>query len=188
MQRGGEPADVWVVADAPGRAGVLCCRPDAPRSSPRRRAPAEPAADNLFWLGRYVERAEATLRLVRALTTSRDSADGPAAATRTIDRLEHLLVAWGAVAASARERVEDVAAEAVHGEERIGSALGLVRAARQAASSLRERLSSDTWLLVAALEGQVATPSNGGARAELPERTERARARSRRFPDWRRRT
>ena len=25
------------------------------------------AADNLFWLGRYVERAEATLRLVRAL-------------------------------------------------------------------------------------------------------------------------
>ncbi len=25
------------------------------------------AADNLFWLGRYLERAEATLRLIRCL-------------------------------------------------------------------------------------------------------------------------
>ena len=174
MGEGASSADVWVLADRPVAPASLLPAGGAPQI--RRVAGHLPsrAADNLFWFGRYLERAEATLRLVRALTTSRDSADGPAAATRTIDRLEHLLVAWGAVAASARERVEDVAAEAVHGEERIGSALGLVRAARQAASSLRERLSSDTWLLVAALEGQVATPSNGGARAELPERTERA--------------
>ena len=35
------------------------------------------AADNLFWLGRYLERAEATLRLIRALGTSlRDPGKG----------------------------------------------------------------------------------------------------------------
>ena len=35
------------------------------------------AADNLFWLGRYLERAEATLRLIRALgTPMRDPGKG----------------------------------------------------------------------------------------------------------------
>ncbi len=29
--------------------------------------PAEPRRDNLFWLARYMERAEQTLRLLRAL-------------------------------------------------------------------------------------------------------------------------
>ena len=28
------------------------------------------AADNLFWLGRYVERAEGTMRLLRACTSA----------------------------------------------------------------------------------------------------------------------
>jgi len=34
------------------------------------------AADNLFWLGRYLERAEATLRLLRALGTQREPGKG----------------------------------------------------------------------------------------------------------------
>ena len=37
------------------------------------------AADNLFWVGRYVERAEATLRLVRAIINRVAEADDAAA-------------------------------------------------------------------------------------------------------------
>ena len=72
MGDGARAADVWVVSDkavstvdaaAGGRHGRL------PARRIRRIAGVVPsrAADNLFWLGRYLERAEATLRLIRAL-------------------------------------------------------------------------------------------------------------------------
>ncbi len=64
MQRGGRVADVWITSDAPvPPTTMLSSRPSAaPLSSvlPSR------AADNLFWLGRYVERAEMHVRLFRA--------------------------------------------------------------------------------------------------------------------------
>ncbi|MGA0543358.1 circularly permuted type 2 ATP-grasp protein [Neotabrizicola sp. VNH66] len=66
MQRGGSTADVWVVSPGPVPEVSL----SAPASVPYRRVtpgalPAR-AADNLFWLGRYVERTEASVRLLRA--------------------------------------------------------------------------------------------------------------------------
>jgi uncharacterized circularly permuted ATP-grasp superfamily protein/uncharacterized alpha-E superfamily protein len=64
MQRGGAVADVWVVSDGPVDTQSL-----APANTMQRR-PVNPlpsrAADNLYWLGRYVERTEATIRLLRA--------------------------------------------------------------------------------------------------------------------------
>ena len=61
MQRGGQAADVWVVSRQAGRARRRCCRRERdgftrnmPGSLPSR------AADNLIWLGRYIERAEDT--------------------------------------------------------------------------------------------------------------------------------
>ena len=66
MQRGGSVADVWVVSRQAGRNVTLLPSPAAPY---RRARPGElpsRAADNLFWLGRYVERAEGLMRLLRA--------------------------------------------------------------------------------------------------------------------------
>ncbi len=66
MQRGGSAADVWVVSPRKVSDVTLV----APASQPLRRA--EPgalpsrSAENLFWLGRYVERSEGVLRLLRA--------------------------------------------------------------------------------------------------------------------------
>lgn len=64
MQRGGKVADVWVVSDQtvqkPSLFGQPTQRQAATRALPSR------AADNLFWLGRYVERAELHMRLYRA--------------------------------------------------------------------------------------------------------------------------
>jgi len=66
MQRGGSVADVWVVSDRP----LPHTKSAAPSDGNFRRAapgilPAR-AADNLFWLGRYVERTEDAARLIRA--------------------------------------------------------------------------------------------------------------------------
>src|SRR5207247_7760802 len=82
MGDGARAADVWVVSDKAVTAKTLLPASDTVRI--RRIAGVVPsrAADNLFWLGRYLERAEATLRLVRALGTSaRDTGKGNSAGT-----------------------------------------------------------------------------------------------------------
>jgi uncharacterized circularly permuted ATP-grasp superfamily protein/uncharacterized alpha-E superfamily protein len=57
-------------------------------------------ADNLFWLGRYLERGEAQLGVIRALLGNSISADtGAALAADTVRRLSDILVAGGAAAA-----------------------------------------------------------------------------------------
>src|SRR5271166_1947195 len=74
MGNGARAADVWVVADKAVSTRTLLPGSDTVRI--RRIAGVLPsrAADNLFWLGRYLERAEATLRLVRALGTQQREA------------------------------------------------------------------------------------------------------------------
>jgi uncharacterized alpha-E superfamily protein len=114
------------------------------------------AADNLFWLGRYLERAEATLRLVRALGTQRDPGKGPSTVPPSIDRIQRLLVAWGATSQTSRAQAPKIAAEALQGEEKFGSALSLVRAAQRTATSLRERLSPDAWQVITEMEQRLA--------------------------------
>ncbi|MCA8990316.1 MAG: alpha-E domain-containing protein, partial [Planctomycetaceae bacterium] len=66
ISQGGTVADVWVVSDSPVpedsmlmQSGEVFVR-TSPGLLPSR------AADNLFWLGRYVERAEGQMRLTRA--------------------------------------------------------------------------------------------------------------------------
>jgi uncharacterized circularly permuted ATP-grasp superfamily protein len=76
MQRGGHSKDAWVLWDSPVDQLSLL----HPRNEPvplRRELPGVPSsvADNVFWLGRYVERAENTARLVRCMVTRVRRAD-----------------------------------------------------------------------------------------------------------------
>ena len=66
MQRGGAVADVWIVSRGPVAPDTMM--PPAADAFTRAGPGILPsrAADNLFWLGRYVERAEGVLRLLRA--------------------------------------------------------------------------------------------------------------------------
>ncbi|MEZ5803609.1 MAG: circularly permuted type 2 ATP-grasp protein [Rhizobiaceae bacterium] len=66
MQRGGSVADVWVVSDSPVKPETMLPEETAPYVRPQHGSLPSRAADNLYWLGRYVERAEGTLRLLRA--------------------------------------------------------------------------------------------------------------------------
>ena len=66
MQRGGSVADVWVLSDKPVKNETLLPSPTAPYKRSRRVELPSRAADNLFWMGRYVERAEGLIRTLRA--------------------------------------------------------------------------------------------------------------------------
>lgn len=66
MQRGGQAADVWVVSDNPvEQVSLLTSGNKTIERNPSGNLPSR-AGDNLIWLGRYAERCEATVRILRA--------------------------------------------------------------------------------------------------------------------------
>jgi len=157
MGDGARAADVWVVSDKQVAARTLLPASDSVRI--RRIAGVLPsrAADNLFWLGRYLERAEATLRLVRALgMQQRDAVKGSPNQMYAVERIQRLLVTWGAASQASRTQPAKVIAEALQSEERFGSALSLLRSAQRTATSLRERLSPDAWQVITEMTERLA--------------------------------
>jgi len=175
MGSGAQAADVWVISDRPvERVTLLASSDDVKIVRILGNLPSR-AADNLFWLGRYMERAEATLRLVRSLCTSLMDADAAThGAGETLRRIQGLLIAWGAADKEALSgKAAAAAAAALHDEAAYGSAVSLVRSARRTAAGMRERLSEDFWKLLLDLEKQLAGKGEDHpSEAELLARTE----------------
>lgn len=66
MQRGGSVADVWIVSDSPVDPVSMLPPPSSAFARAEPGLLPSRAADNLYWMGRYVERAEDVMRLLRA--------------------------------------------------------------------------------------------------------------------------
>ncbi len=128
MQRGGQAADVWVMSSSPverisllPQDGQKLVR-NSPGSLPSR------AADNLIWLGRYAERCEATVRILRAYNARLAELSRP-----QMPLLLHC--------AAFLETIDVDAAE--------GMPTGLLAAidsAVRSAGQIRDRFSPDGWL------------------------------------------
>jgi uncharacterized alpha-E superfamily protein len=175
MGEGVQSADVWVLADKPVARVSLLPTDETVRIRRIMGTLPSRAADNLFWLGRYLERSEATLRLIRCLASRAVDMEAMTARPRlAVSKLMNLLIAWHAAPALPASGAMTLAAIALHSEEEYGSSLSLVRDARRAASFIRERLSTDTWRLV----GDLNQSLEADWRAPLtePEAYERADA------------
>jgi uncharacterized circularly permuted ATP-grasp superfamily protein/uncharacterized alpha-E superfamily protein len=159
LQEGGRTADAWVLSDRPVALTTLLPTPD--RISINRTTGALPsrAAANLFWLGRYVERAEATLRLVRALinrVTESETED-------VISSIVSLLGDWNAIPEKMVDlRPAMVAAAALQQRDLTGSLPYLVGAAQSAASVIRDRFSPDAWRALTELVDMIRPPFEQG--------------------------
>ena len=136
------------------------------------------AADGLFWLGRYLERAEAVIRLVLAHLRSVGDAVGAdisgALDTPAALALRTLLHEWGATGAAGMPTAR-LAQEALAGSERPGSARAHIDAARRNAAALRARLSGEAWRVLADLNEFLALdPDRALTESQLAGRAERA--------------
>jgi uncharacterized circularly permuted ATP-grasp superfamily protein/uncharacterized alpha-E superfamily protein len=173
MQFGGRSADVWVCSDQPVAATSLL--PAAEHIPIRRMIGTLPsrAADNLFWVGRYLERAEATLRIFRALLGRVTEAEGKGSIA---PRLLQLLEAWHAVGKKLpRTALGLIVGSGLHNRDLAGGLPTLVRAARGAAAVIRDRFSPDAWRSINHLVALLDEPSSSvTTEAEAFERTNQA--------------
>lgn len=145
---GGKVADVWVVADKPVEAISLLSGEHAANLKAQQGALPARAADNLFWLGRYVERAEDTMRLVRAYRVRAAEAGGEETP---------LLVHFG-------ELLDDFGIDLA---QRIPEALSAtIGSAVFSASKVRDRFSVDGW---AALKDLAATTQSMSEKEEVSD-------------------
>ncbi|MBL8773391.1 MAG: circularly permuted type 2 ATP-grasp protein [Phenylobacterium sp.] len=156
MGEGARTTDVWVVDDKPVERMTLIQAGDDVRVRRILGHLPSRAADNLFWLGRYLERTEATVRMVRALCSSvMDSESSLHGRGQTFAALRDILADWGALSAGAGVAL-DAARRALHDQAAWGSVINLVRSAKRTASGMRERLSADFWGLLVDLEADLA--------------------------------
>jgi uncharacterized circularly permuted ATP-grasp superfamily protein/uncharacterized alpha-E superfamily protein len=157
LQRGAASADAWVLAHGPVAETTLLPNPE--RMPVQRASGLLPsrAADNLFWVGRYIERVEATLRIVRAIINRVAEADD--AAAPVIATLGAMLAAWDAIPVGGSAAPATFIARAALTRPDLDGALPrLVGAARSAASAIRDRFSPDAWLAINDLAELIAVP------------------------------
>jgi uncharacterized circularly permuted ATP-grasp superfamily protein/uncharacterized alpha-E superfamily protein len=159
LQQGGRTADAWVLSDKPVAPTTLLPTPDRIIINRATGALPSRSAANLFWLGRYVERAEATLRLVRALI---NRATETYASDVNAD-ITGLLSAWETVPADILDgRPALVAAAALQQRDLPGGLPYIVGAAQSAASVIRDRFSPDAWRALADLVVMIRAPLEQG--------------------------
>ena len=174
MQQGGSSADVWVLAnqkqpesEPSKQAHVSPQEAVFVASSQRHRLVTSRAAENLFWMGRYSERTENTLRLSKlALNTLNSEAQHSPQLLDWLTQLcvTHGLVAPGVVQAQQSRRVFERALIAGFWDTQHTTGVGYnLRAIKLAAAAVRERLSPEHWTLIEQTENAFFQPQDNDA-------------------------
>jgi uncharacterized circularly permuted ATP-grasp superfamily protein/uncharacterized alpha-E superfamily protein len=165
-QAGAISKDTWVLASEPEKLSGFWLAAGAPVAATDPEASmSSRAAENLFWLGRYAERAEAMARLVRAAHDRRNDFQRGANPAGT-ECLQVLLTALtrvsstypGFVGAGGADRLAGPGEELfqlVVDEKRPGTLAHAVRHLLGAVQAVRDQLSTDTWMVVGTLDREI---------------------------------
>jgi uncharacterized alpha-E superfamily protein len=167
-QAGGASKDTWVLASEPERQVTLLA--PAGRPVPLTRTGGEVpsrVADNLFWLGRYSERAEHLARLLREVMLLLLEPETWAPELRLpvlLRAVTHQTGSYpGFVGEGAEERLqmpEQELLSVVQDGARAGTVRYVLDAAVAAGRSVRDRLSDDAWRVINGLANGLDYPQN----------------------------
>jgi uncharacterized circularly permuted ATP-grasp superfamily protein/uncharacterized alpha-E superfamily protein len=168
MQQGGSSADVWVLSPTSLKQTQAMAPEVAFVASPQKhRLVTSRAAENLFWMGRYSERTENTLRLSRlALETLNSEAQHSAPLIEWLNSLcvSHGLVVPGVPQAQQSRRVFERSLIAGFWDTQHTTGVGYnLRAIKLAAAAVRERLSPEHWTLIEQTENAFFKPQSQDA-------------------------
>ncbi|WP_081581644.1 circularly permuted type 2 ATP-grasp protein [Pararhodospirillum photometricum] len=173
--RGGGTKDTWVLSETPAPAVITVrgTRDETPRRG-LRDLPSR-VADNTCWLGRYAERGEDTVRLLRkACVVAAETGFGEpelAVVLSLFALLGHLpLTTDYSDAATQEQALRTVLRLNADPSQPLGLAATLANT-RRTAVSVRDRLSNDTWRAVAQINRipLVAPPETGVLDLETPQ-------------------
>lgn len=146
MQRGGGSKDTWVLADGPvSDFSLLSARSRVELTRAGGDLPSR-AADNLFWLGRYAERAEGITRLLRGISVRLAERSGLAESPELPALLRTL-----AIQRDAQAKISLVLDPEAHINQAVfdlnqpGSLTSVLRSLRRVASIVRDLISIDMW-------------------------------------------
>jgi uncharacterized circularly permuted ATP-grasp superfamily protein/uncharacterized alpha-E superfamily protein len=152
--------DTWVLADGPVQE-ISLLQPPGKHVELRRSGTELPSrvADNLFWLGRYVERADACTRLLRT-TAARLASETGARDRPELAVLLRCLAAQGQiepgfVVEGIREQlpeIEQMLPAAALDTRQTTNLRSILATVHRLASLVRDRLSIDTWRILHGVE------------------------------------
>lgn len=126
--------------------------------------PSASSAENLFWLGRYAERAEMAVRLLRTVHARRDEfaglepGPGSAALRALLETLTRVTGTYPGFVDD-RSRLNEPAAELwslLADSARAGTVAHAINHMLAAIESVRDQMSVDTWVVVGALQDRLA--------------------------------
>jgi uncharacterized circularly permuted ATP-grasp superfamily protein/uncharacterized alpha-E superfamily protein len=160
VQRGGGSKDTWVLSTAPvGTFSLLRPRVQAVELSRGGSDLPSRAADNLFWLGRYAERAEGAVRLLRSILVRLTERSGIADVPELPLLLRALTQQTGAlpgfVGKGAEERLADPGPELrslIFDRQRVGSLAHTLIGLDRVGGTARDRISADMYRTLASLD------------------------------------
>ncbi len=164
MQSGGGSKDSWVLAAGP-TSDFSLLPSSAPRLDVSRATFDLPsrAADNLFWLGRYMERVEPAVRVARAILprlfqeADLSALAGVAAGKRILAGLGYIRDGHQPRNSRLGTLEHDVLAMIYDGEAR-NSLPANIHQARSVGWLLRDRISGDAWHILNQLDAQLSSP------------------------------
>jgi uncharacterized circularly permuted ATP-grasp superfamily protein/uncharacterized alpha-E superfamily protein len=168
MQLGGGSKDTWVMGSEQTHNRNESAEPERIDDAPRGGIGELPsrAADNLFWLGRYTERVEGNVRLVRALLPGL-SAEADFGRSASLETVAQLLSNIGYLSeefpssslAQKRWQLQRLLTGMVYNPSRSTGIGWNLKQIRRVAWPLKERLSQDTWRVLQQLDMEFAGAS-----------------------------
>ncbi|MCB2059435.1 MAG: circularly permuted type 2 ATP-grasp protein [Novosphingobium sp.] len=149
MGEGDLSADVCVVDDMPGVYQAATPLGGVPAIRRGGGILASQAADNLYWFGRYCERTEMTLRIVRSVLGSSIEVDGSSGRDPEVRQiLVNILYLWGAISDETEKLpTRQICRAALTEAELAGGVTRLLDNIRSVGLSLRDRFAPDFWRL-----------------------------------------